>query len=130
MRNILAKVPRSMQKEMRCLVKQVFDAPTYGERGKRAQALIRRFGECYPSAVACLAEDLETCLEHLRFPEVRTRWIRTTNLLQRLLEKGKRRTKVLLRFPGEAACLRLVHATLLKALESWHGVRMTPEMLR
>jgi len=130
MRNILAKVPRSMQKDMKKLVKQVFEAPSHEEGAKRAQALIRRFGERYPSAMACLAEDLEACLEHLHFPEIHRRRIRTTNLLERLLEEGKRRTKVIPRFPGEAACLRLVYATLLRASESWHGVRMTPEIVR
>jgi len=130
MRNILAKVPRSMQKEMKQLVKQVFEAPTHDEGEKRAQALIGRFRGRYPSAMACLAEDLEACLEHLRFPGIHRRRIRTTNLLERLFEEGRRRTKVIPRFPGEAACLRLVYATLIKASESWHGVRMTPEIVR
>lgn len=130
MRNILAKVPRAMQAEMKRLVNQVFEASTYDEGQRRAQALITRFKERYPSAVACLAEDLEACLEHLRFPEVHRKRIRTTNLLERLFGEGKRRTKVIPRFPGEAACLRLVFATLVKASESWHGVKMTPEVLR
>jgi hypothetical protein len=38
--------------------------------------------------------------------------------------------EVVPRFPGEAACLRLVFATLIQASESWHGVKMTPELLR
>ena len=130
MRNVLARVPRSMQKEMKQLVKQVFGAPTHDEGEKRARALIGRFEERYPSAMACLAEDLEACLEHLRFPRIHRRRIRTTNLLERLFEEGRRRTKVIPRFPGEAACLRLVYATLIKASESWHGARMTPEILR
>jgi len=130
MRNILAKVPRAMQAEMKRLVKQVFEAPTYEEGRKRARGLIVRFEERYPSAMACLGEDLETSLEYLRFPEIHRKRVRTTNLLERLLGEGKRRTKVIPRFPGEAACLRLVYATLLKASESWHGVKMTPAILR
>jgi len=130
MRNILAKVPRSIQAEMKRLVKQVFEAPTYEEGERRARALMARFEECYPSAMACLGEDLEASLEQLRFPEAHRKRIRTTNLLERLLGEGKRRTKVVPRFPGEAACLRLLYATLVKASESWHGVKMTPEILR
>ncbi len=80
--------------------------------------------------MACLGEDLEASLEQLRFPEAHRKRIRTTNLLERLLGEGKRRTKVVPRLPGEAACLRLVYATLLKASESWHGVKLTPESLR
>jgi len=70
------------------------------------------------------------CLEHLRLPEAHRRRIRTTNLLERLLGEGKRRTKVVPRFPGEAACLRVVFATLIEASESWRGVKMTPQLLR
>ncbi|MFQ5875132.1 MAG: transposase [Dehalococcoidia bacterium] len=130
MRNILAKVPRAIQAEMKHLVRQVFEVPTYEEGERRAQALIARFRGRYPSAMERLADDLEACLEHLRFPEAHRKRIRTTNLLERLFGEGKRRTKVIPRFPGEAACLRLVFATLVKASESWHGVKMTPEILR
>ena len=130
MRNLLAKVPRGMQREMKQLVKQVYEAPSYEEGKKRARALISRYGQRYPSAMACLEEDLEACLEYLRFPEVHWKRIRTTNLVERLFGEGRRRTKVIPRFPGEAACLRLVYATLIKASERWHGVQMTPAILR
>jgi len=130
MRNILVKVPRAIQGEMKRLVQQVYQASTYEEGKRRAQDLMARFRHRYPSAMACLAEDLEACLEHLRFPEAHRRRIRTTNLLERLFGEGKRRTKVVPRFPGEAACLRLVFATLIKASESWRGVKMTPGLLR
>lgn len=120
--------PRS--EALKRLVQQVCQAPTYQEGKRRAQALMARFRERYPSAMGCLAEDLEACLEHLRFPEAHRKRIRTTNLLERLFGEGKRRTKVIPRFPGEAACLWLVFATLVKASESWHGVKMTPETLR
>jgi len=96
---------------MKRLVKQVFEAPTYEEGERRARALMARFEERYPSAMACLREDLETSLEHLRSPEAHRKRIRTTNLLERLLGEGKRRTKVVPRFPGEAASLRLLYAT-------------------
>ena len=118
-----------MQKDMKQLVKQVFEAPTYEEGEKRARSLIARFGQRYTSAMACLAEDLEACLEHLRFPEIHRKRVRTTNLIERLFGEGKRRTKVIPRFPTESACLRLMYATLVKASESWRGIRMTPEIL-
>lgn len=130
MRNILAKVPRVMQMEMKRLVKQVFEAPSYEEGQRRAKALMGRFKDRYPSAMECLADGLDACLEQLRFPELHRKRIRTTNLLEWLFGEGKRRTKVIPRFPSEAACLRLVFATLIKASDTWHGMKMTPEVLR
>ena len=32
------------------------------------------------------------------------------------------------RFPTESSALRLLHATLITASQSWRGVRMTPDI--
>ena len=54
--------------------------------------------------------------------------IRTSNLLERAFGEGKRRTKVIPRFPTESAGLRLLCATLITASRSWKGVRMPPDI--
>lgn len=56
--------------------------------------------------------------------------LRTTNLLERTFGEGRRRTKVVGRFPTEAACLQLLYATLITASQTWRGVPMTPAILR
>jgi transposase-like protein len=128
MRNILCKVPRKMQKEIKQLVQQVFYASSYEEGLRLGQELIARFGDRYSSAMECLGEDLKECLTYLRFPEVHWKVIRTTNLLERMFGEGRRRTKVIPRFPSEKACLRLLYASLITASGSWRGVRMTPDI--
>jgi len=128
MRNILSKVPRGMQKEIKRLVQQVFYASSYEEGLRLGQELITRFVDRYSSAMECLGEDLEECLTYLKFPEAHRKAIRTTNLLERMLGKGKRRTKVIPTFPSEKACLRLLYATLITTSKSWRGVRMTPDI--
>ena len=128
MRNILCKLPKKMQKEMKHLVQQVFYAQSYGEDLRLGRELIARFGDRYPSAMECLGEDLEECLTYLRFPEAHWKAIRTTNLLERMFEEGRRRTKVTPRFPSENACLRLFFASLVTASQSWKGVKMTPDI--
>lgn len=128
MRNILCKVPRKMQKEMKHLVQQVFYASSYEEGLRLGQELIARFGDRYSSAMECLGEDLKECLTYLKFPEAHHKAIRTTNLLERMFGEGKRRTKVIPRFPSEKACLRLLCASLITASKSWRGVRMTPRI--
>jgi len=60
----------------------------------------------YTAAGRCLADDLDALVVHLRYP-TRRRW-RSTNLLERSLGSGQRRTKVVGRFPGEPSCLTLV----------------------
>ena len=53
------------------------------------------YGKDLPSAVACLDDDFEACIAHLRFPLGHRRVIRTTNLLERLFGEARRRTKSL-----------------------------------
>jgi len=45
--------------------------------------------------------------------------MRTTNLVERLNEEIRRRTKVARLFPNEASCLRLVTAILIEIADEW-----------
>jgi putative transposase len=130
MRNILAKLPRLMQAKMKGLVQQVFLAPSYAAAMKRGRDLIAKFRDRYPAAMECLERDLEECVTCLRFPEAHHRRIRTTNRLERLNGEGRRRTKVIPRFPTERSCLTLLYASLVAASKLWRGIPMTAATLR
>ena len=130
MRNILAKLPRRMQAAMKRLVQQVFRAPSHAVALKRGRDLIARFRDRYPAALECLERDLEECITYLRFPAIHHVRIRTTNRLERLNGEGRRRTKVIPRFPSERACLSLLYASLITASKHWRGIPMTGPALR
>src|SRR5207253_4351898 len=68
--------------------------------------------------LACLQDDFEACIAHLRFPLAHRRAIRTTNI-------ERRRTKVIPHAFGERAVLKLMYAALIRAAERWRGLRMT-----
>lgn len=130
MRNILSKLPRLMQAQMKRLIQQVFWAPSYAVALKRGRALIARFRDRYPAAMECLERDLEECVTYLRFPSAHHRRIRTTNRLERLTGESRRRTKVIPRFPTERSCLALLYASLMTASKHWHGVTMTAAVMK
>ncbi len=130
MRNILAKLPRLMQAQMKRLVQQFFLAPSYAVALKRGRALIARFRDRYSAAMECLERDLEECVTYLRFPVAHHRRIRTTNRLERLTGEGRRRTKVIPRSPTERSCLALLYASLVTASKRWCGVKMTPAAMK
>ncbi len=130
MRNILAKLPRLMQAQIKHLVQQVFLAPSYALALKRGRALIARFRDRYTAAMECLERDLEECVTYLRFPAAHHHRIRTTNRLERLNGEGRRRTKVIPRFPTERSCLALLFATLVNASKRWRGVKMSPTAIK
>jgi transposase-like protein len=58
------------------------------------------------------------------------RRIRTTNRIERLNGEGRRRTKVIPRFPSERSCLSLLYASLIAAARHWRGIPMTVTILR
>ena len=78
----------------------------------------------YPSAAACLADDLPALTVHLAYPlRLRTR-LRSTNLLERSLGEVRRRTKVIGRFPGETSCLTLAWAVMDLVIAGAHGLEL------
>src|SRR5438046_227577 len=87
--------------------------------------IVATYGAALPSALACLQDDFEACIAHLRFPLAHRRAIRTTNLLERLFGEERRRTKVIPHAFGERAVLKLMYAALIRAAERWRGLRMT-----
>jgi transposase-like protein len=130
MRNIMGKLPRAMQGQMKRLIHQVFRASSYAQALKRGRALIAQFRDRYEAAMECLERDLEECVTYLRFPSVHHIRIRTTNRLERLNGEGRRRTKVIPRFPTERSCLSLLFASLVTASKRWRGVKMMPAAIK
>jgi putative transposase len=63
--NIRAKLPAEGADEVLAHVRAVRDAPTLEAGEHAAAAVIERFGDRYPAAMACLADDLEASLAHL-----------------------------------------------------------------
>ena len=53
------------------------------------------------------------------FPEQHWKRMRSTNMLERLNEEIKRRTRVISIFPNEASCIRLVSALAMEKNEEW-----------
>ena len=82
------------------------------EAETRRRAIVGELERDYPSAAACLADDLAALTVHLAYPLALRKRLRSTNLLERSLEEVRRRTKVIGRFPGETSCLTLAWAVM------------------
>jgi transposase-like protein len=115
LRNILAKLPR--QADVRRRVQAAYwaaldEAASPEEAEANLRGLVTELEREYPSAAACLAEDLPALCVHLRYPLHLRRRLRSTNLLERSLGEVQRRVRVIGRFPGESNCLSLCWAVL------------------
>ena len=106
LRNLLAKLPRDaalLERVRRAYWAALDEAVDPADAERRLRDLVGELERHYPSAAACLAEDLPALCVHLRYaPRCRKR-LRSTNLLERSLEEVRRRTKAIGRFPGETS---------------------------
>jgi putative transposase len=127
LRNVLAKLPERERERVRLAYWRALDDATGEDDGaRRLRALIGELADAgFTAAAACLADDLDALVVHLRYPlRHRRRW-RSTNLLERSLGEVKRRTKVIGRFPGETSCLSLCWAVLDLVVTHANGVTFT-----
>jgi transposase-like protein len=128
LRNVLAKLPKKpeLHERVRRAYWAALDEAADPETAEqRLRGLVGELERDYPSAAACLAEDLPALCVHLRYlPRLRKRW-RSSNLLERSLEEVRRRTKVMGRFPGEASCLSLCWAVMDLVIAGARGLGLT-----
>ena len=91
---------------------------------------MRTYERELPAATACFLDDFAACIAHLKLPLTHRKATRTTNLPERLFGEERRRSKVIPHAFGERAVMKLMFAALLRASESWRGVRVTEFELR
>lgn len=128
LRNVLAKLPDrgDLHARVRAAYWKALDEATCPEEAEASlRVLVGELAGDFPSAAACLAEDLPALAVHLRYPLRLKKRLRSTNLLERSLEEVRRRTKVIGRFPGETSCLTVAWAVMDLVIAGAHGLGLT-----
>jgi putative transposase len=126
MRNMQAKVTdERLWPEVKAEATSVYTAANAETARLLKEGFIQRWQKRFPTAVACFAEDFEACVAHLAFPITHRRAIRSTNLLERLFEENRRRTKVLPHAFGERPMLKLMFAAVIRAAQKWRKLKVT-----
>ncbi len=128
LRNILAKLPKrpGLHARVRAAYWAALDGatrPSEAEHGLRV--IVGELSREFPSAAACLADDLPALTVHLAYPLRLRKRLRSTNLLERSLEEVRRRTKVIGRFPGETSCLTMAWAVMDLVIAGGRGLGLT-----
>ena len=125
-RNLLQCVPKAHQGMVTAALRSVFAQETAAEIESRWDDLATSLADRFPKAAALMHEAREDVLAFRHFPKDHWRKIWSTNLLERVNEEIKRRTRVVGIFPNDAAIIRLVGAVLLEQHEHWQleGRRM------
>jgi transposase-like protein len=95
-----------------------------GERAeclRRAEEVAARWQGRYPAVAAMFRDGFGDCLAVLGMPENHRLKLASTNLLENLMRRLKKRTAVVCVFPNRASCDRLVGAQLVEVHEQWQA---------
>jgi transposase-like protein len=124
MKNALAYIPRpSMQAEVVAGIRAIFDAPDRSEADRQLELAVKKYRAKAPKLAEWLEQNVPEGLTVFALPAGHRRRLRTSNMLERLNEEIKRRTRVAGLFPNEASALRLVSAVLMEISEEWETGR-------
>jgi transposase-like protein len=118
--NAQAYVPKQeMKKKVAADIRNIFNAPSEEEAKRLLTQLMQNYEKSAPRLVAWAEENLMEGLTVLQFPVEHWRRLRTSNVIERVNEEIRRRTRVAGIFPNDASCLRLVSAVLMEISEDW-----------
>ena len=111
MDNVLSYVPKKQRDTVKAELRAIFYQKDRDAADQEVAAFCAKFEPVYPTAVECLRRDLEACLTFYAFPKVHWKTIRTTNVIERLYNEVKRRTKKMAAaFRNENSCLLMFYA--------------------
>lgn len=119
MRNILAHIPHRDKDEFARQLKEIWLATSAEGARERASALVQRYAARFPKGIQTLEDGLFDSLSFYSLPELDARKIASTNMLERLNEEIRRRTRVVGIFPNPESYLRLVTTFLMEYSEDW-----------
>jgi transposase-like protein len=67
--NILGKAPKEVSEELKAAVLESFHADDYEDGLEKGREVIKRYSHRFPSAMKCMEETLEDCLQVLKLPQ-------------------------------------------------------------
>ena len=119
MHNVLALVTKRDRKALWQAVRSIFDAATLEHAKARLVEVVAEWRPRYPDLADKLEAETEDTLTCFQFPAGHRMRIRTTNMMERLNEELRRRSRVVRIFPNAAACLRLMTALAQEQAAEW-----------
>lgn len=118
------KVSHKVVKELLADLVVVFEPEERTECLRRGEEMAARWEGRYPAVAKMLRDGLEDCLSVLDFPEHHRRRLQSTNMLENLMKRLKKRSRVVGVFPSRSSCDRLLGAQLIEVHESWSVCEM------
>jgi transposase-like protein len=119
LRNALDYLPRKANDDCLQELRWIYDRRDLKEAQADLAAWLKRWQHRYPKLTDWAEEAIAETLTFYLLPRQHHKHLKSTNLLERLNEEIKRRTRVVRIFPDPASCLRLVRALCAETHEAW-----------
>jgi transposase-like protein len=119
LRNALDHLPRKAVDDCLQELRWLYDRRDLAEAQKDLAQWLERWGQKYPKLCCWVEENIGETFTFYHLPLQHHKHMKSTNMLERLNEEIKRRTRVVRIFPNEASCLRLIRALAVETHEGW-----------
>jgi putative transposase len=119
LRNALDYLPRKGGDDCLMELRWLYDRRDLEEARRDLAAWLVKWTPRYPKLCVWVEENIDSTLSFYRLPREHHKHLKSTNMLERLMEELKRRTLVVRIFPNDKSCLRLVRALAVEIHENW-----------
>jgi putative transposase len=119
LRNALDHLPRKADDDCLKELRWLYDRRCLDEARRDLVARLTKWQKTYPKLCDWVEENIEETLTYYRLPHQHHKHLKSTNMLERINEEIRRRTRVIRIFPNDASCLRLVRALTVETHENW-----------
>jgi len=119
LRNALDYLPRKADDDCLTELRWLYDRRNIEEALRDLAAWLEKWHGKYSKLCDWAEANIEETLTFYRLPREHHKHLKSTNMLERLNEEIRRRTRVIRIFPNEASCLRLVRALAVEKHEEW-----------
>lgn len=119
LRNVLNHTAAREKATVLAALKSITEAPTLLAARKAMSEAVEMLGRRAPKVAALLDSSGEEILSVYQLPERHRKRMRSTNMLERVNQEIKRRTRVIRIFPNEQACVRLVSTLMMELNQDW-----------
>lgn len=119
LRNALDYLPRKGDPDCLQELRWIYGRRDLTEAQRDLQTWLSKWESKYPKLCNWTEENIGETLSFYMLPLEHHKHMKSTNLLERMNQEIKRRTRVVRIFPHEGSCLRLIRALAVEAHEGW-----------
>lgn len=119
LRNALDHLPRKADDDCLRELRWIYDRRDPQEARRDLAAWLAKWEAKYPRLCGWVEENIEETFTFYQLPVQHHKHLKSTNMLERLMEEIKRRTHVVRIFPNSDSCLRLIRALTVEMHENW-----------